>query len=86
MYVVIECRTQTNNINGQLITFGRAKTQKPVQAAVRIQDRAECLQHPLGLLWVSSVGPIVMLDTNKHLRACAKWVYGYTAENLVECL
>ena len=47
---------------------------------MRIQERAERLQHHLGLLGVSSDGPIVKHDTNKHMRACATRVYGYTAK------
>ena len=82
IYVVIKWRTQKNNINSQLVTFGRAKTAFlcPVRAAVRIQEKAERLQHPLGMLGVSSAGPTVKNDANKHLRACATQVYGYTAK------
>lgn len=79
-YVTITWRTQKNNINGQQVTFGRAKTAFlcPVRAVVRIQDRAELIQHPLGLLGVASDGPITKFDATNHLRARATRVYGYT--------
>ena len=78
-YVAITWRTQKNNINGQIVTFGRAKTTYlcPVRAAWRIQERAERIQHPSGLLGVSSTGPIAKLEATQYLRACAARVYSY---------
>ena len=72
MCVVIKWRVQTNTINGHLVTFGRAKTAFvcPVRAAVRIQDRAECLQHPLVYLGFLVLGILFStMPTNI-------WVYG----------
>ena len=65
MYVAINGWPQKNNVNGQIVIFGRAKTAYlcPVRAAWRIQERMERIQHPLGLLGVSSTGPIAKHDT-----------------------
>ena len=79
MYVAIRWRTQKNNVNGQLVTFARATTAYlcPVRAAWRIQERGEHIQHPLGMLGVSSTGPIAKHDANQHLHACATRMYSY---------
>ena len=85
-YVAIMWRTQKNNINGQIATFGRAKTVYlcPVWAAWRIQERVERIQHSLCLLAVSSTGPIAKLEATQHLRVCAARVYGYTNKKNLE--
>ena len=56
----------------------------PVRAALRIQKRAERIQHPLGLLDVSSAGLIAKHDATKHLCACATQVFSYTNKTDLE--
>ena len=79
-----ELRKTTQTVSKPLLGTLKRPFLCPVRAVARIQKWAEHLQHPLGLLGVSSTGPIAKCDAIKHLRACVTRVYGYTAKKYLD--
>ena len=59
MYMVIKWQTQKSNINGQLVTFGRAKIAYlcPVRVSLRFQERAQACWVFLALVLLQSMTP-----------------------------